>query len=1186
MHIQHIPLSFSLCVLCLFFSAASLLRAAEPAAPQLLMWVKAEDLAARLQDGDRVGLWLDVSGQGNHLKSSAAARPTFKADGLGAGKPAVIFAGDAKAEPKVEEYFNLPFQLETRGTTIFVVGTNLNRSGWYITAMGRAFSLEVNNNQIFWMHSRVGLAKSAYDVSELQLVTLTAGVDPEMNVGRLGFFANGQLVKNLEKKDPLPYGITYFQPRIGSTGSRYDSPHNGAIAEVLVYNYRLSDEDRAAVERYLLAKYALAATDNAPRQPIGAPGPAPKLPEVKNQPAQEGLQVWMKADEITGITSGIPVASIPNMAGEKKPLTSQDDQGPLWFREALNGRPALRLKSNTLQLPLEKASWPEMTVLAVGRNLAWGAIFESASEQKGALLLGPKALLVGTQMGYEKLYPLRTGFPLASNSEVPGAIGVTIGNVAGQQYKYMSLYGNGRLQRRIEDKTYTGGVVIDNAKVGVHSRYNARFNGLIAEVLVYNRALSEAEMTQAFAYFAEKYGVEIPTPEVAEKGINARSRWGASLPAIPNSLSWAGNTFNGVETWVQSGVADIAVKADGTVAVTCDWDERAKNIGFYKDGYALPKPMSSHASRSIAWDGTYFYRAYRTWSAPFTVQLRRLTAELADAPWPDTKTTGWPTWMDDPKKEGYQGTELIYGLAVGNGEVYAGQYNGVVKVFDAATGKETRSFNTHSKLTRLAVDKKGLLWIGGNPGSIWQYNVDGTPTGVKIDDLRAGALHVDANGRLFVAENGARQQVIVFDISGNEPKELFTVGELGGIRAGVRPGAIVPERLSNPCGVGTDTAGNIYIGQDRSTRAYSPDGKKMLWQVYCAEFTTSGDIDPDSDGHDLYTPRFRYRFEPGQPGGSEWAWAGTTIAPGDKFPVATGFVRRLAGRLYHFTVDTNGQIVIRKQQENQEYLAPCTYIHHTFTPWGAAPAGLPRDKALFIWVDRNGNAQPEEDEVTAPTKGTITAQYHWGLYVDARGDLWFPENREGVRYLPLKEILPNGTLVYDYDSEKWFPRPAEMIEVYRSFYDTETDAMYLMGTTWDDPLNSGMPHIQMRGIGRDILRYDNWTKPERTLRWRTRVPDTVNILSADVTFKSQLFFAADIETAGSFCFDTETGKLLGFLEVDHTKIGRVGWIDIRSAIHAFTRKNGETLLISENCVSQMVIVYRIPPRKEWPEELR
>ena len=61
--------------------------------PALLLWVKADDLAAVCKPGDRVSVWPDASGGGADLKAEGEGRPTFLVE---QGRPLVRFAGDLR----------------------------------------------------------------------------------------------------------------------------------------------------------------------------------------------------------------------------------------------------------------------------------------------------------------------------------------------------------------------------------------------------------------------------------------------------------------------------------------------------------------------------------------------------------------------------------------------------------------------------------------------------------------------------------------------------------------------------------------------------------------------------------------------------------------------------------------------------------------------------------------------------------------------------------------------------------------------------------------------------------------------------------------------------------------------------------------------------------------------------------
>ena len=622
------------------------------APPRLMLWVKAESLAADVADGERVGFWRDQSGQAHHLKSAGAARPTFKANSFGPERPGVVFRGDKTIEPMINEYLTVPINSEWRGITVFVIGELYNRGAWFNSAPGWNRAVWVMQQHSGWLRNRVDIRNAFPTPGVMQLATITAGIE-ETSAAYCAVYANGKLVQETREQGPEPYGIYFLNARIGSNGqTRGDAVFNGALAEVLVYQGRLNNDERMAVERYLQVKHGLAeAAEGDPQSPLGYTPPAPlALPETKAQPHQQGLVLWAKADAITGLEHGQPVTEVPNQAGEKETLRSIGDEPPTYLREGISGLPAIRFAGsggNTpmlhkLQLPLKEGLWPEITVVVAGRNLAWRSFFDSGMSEKFSLTLGNGATITSSKLNILKPYPLHTAFPLASDDSKQAVIAVTLGMVPGKGHHYLASYANGWLQERVEDLAYKSGVLIKQPIVGASGR-NSPFQGEISEVLIYEKALSEEELQQTFAYLEEKYLIERLPEAVAKQKLNSRSRWSVALPTIPHTANWAGNSFNAVETWVQSGLRDVAVRDDGTVAVACVWDERNKAIGLYKDGMALAKPFSGGSSTAIAWDGAYYYRAQRDWNRPPTVQVLRMTADLMEVPWPELKPQKWPS---------------------------------------------------------------------------------------------------------------------------------------------------------------------------------------------------------------------------------------------------------------------------------------------------------------------------------------------------------------------------------------------------------------------------------------------------------------------------------------------------------------------------------------------------------------
>jgi hypothetical protein len=85
---------------------------------ELRIWLRMSDLDSK-SDGENIGTWPDQSGSGNDATASGGTRPTYDADALSNGAPAVAFDGveDALRFPENAEYEDL----NDRDLTAFVV---------------------------------------------------------------------------------------------------------------------------------------------------------------------------------------------------------------------------------------------------------------------------------------------------------------------------------------------------------------------------------------------------------------------------------------------------------------------------------------------------------------------------------------------------------------------------------------------------------------------------------------------------------------------------------------------------------------------------------------------------------------------------------------------------------------------------------------------------------------------------------------------------------------------------------------------------------------------------------------------------------------------------------------------------------------------------------------------------------
>jgi hypothetical protein len=138
----------------------------------------------------------------------------------------------------------------------------------------------------------------------------------------------------------------------------------------------------------------------------------------------------------------------------------------------------------------------------------------------------------------------------------------------------------------------------------------------------------------------------------------------------------------------------------------------------------------------------------------------------------------------------------VTGVANAGSELYVSvSSTNCIRVCDSETLAELRSWSS-DRPKQIAVDTHSNLWIlqakdATNPPKILHYSKTGTLLSKKITDLvDPTALAMDNQGRLLVAENGPRQQVLIYNIT-STPTLVGTLGSERGIYSGT-PGEANP----------------------------------------------------------------------------------------------------------------------------------------------------------------------------------------------------------------------------------------------------------------------------------------------------------------------------------------------------------------------------------------------------------
>ena len=671
-------------------------------------------------------------------------------------------------------------------------------------------------------------------------------------------------------------------------------------------------------------------------------------------------------------------------------------------------------------------------------------------------------------------------------------------------------------------------------------------------------------------------------------------------PVLKYRTTWIGNSFGGGDKWVQNFAEDLCVLPDGTCVVGSFWDEAGREVGLYREGKPIARLEHTHMRGGKAITATDRYVFYAHTCA------REDQPEVKAGEAPRSKPTclfGVSRWTLDGKAAPFNGGatrlknmtvflealdnhDLIpRGLATDGKFIYvADTAANKVRVLDLESMKPVRDFPADQP-ERLAVDKGGNLWVIATGGRrLVSYTNQGTIRDhiLKLPDgVIAASVGFAPDGRLMIADQGPRQQILFFDVSGPEATLTSTFGEEGGMFAPPHPGRAGPLRLAMPTGAGFDAAGNIYVSCNvphggTVVRAFNPS-HELIWELLGLEFLSVADAVPGTDGRELLTATNRYAFDPSAPAGAGWKWLGITLDPFQSpddprshlsvLQCATS-VRMLEGKPF-LCQRGMWQGVLGIYRTDGERFFPSVVLSNgpLRTEDGKWKAAGQPESGRWLWRDLNGNARFDEGEYT-PTDGP-DGEY-WASNVDPRGDIWQAGRDTGIwrwKFLGLDE---KGNPKYDPKADHW-PMPAPFNDLLRTEYDPESDTLYLTGQTKDRPISNG----EWGTAGTVVTRMDNWTRSP-ALRYRVDLPyEPESTLMESFHVAGDLFFVVDCKRANVAVHDNRTGKLLGTMKPGPEVHGESGWVDFRDALRATRLRDGNYLVFVEEDFKAKVIVYQL-----------
>ena len=213
-----------------------------------------------------------------------------------------------------------------------------------------------------------------------------------------------------------------------------------------------------------------------------------------------GCRLWLSASEIVGLDPGDPVETWPDLSGNGIHATqSTSNKRPTFQTAAMNGRPVVRFDggNDSLRLTLSEASTDHSFFFVYDQIPSGGHSNYLFDAQTGRLVLDSAS--AGAP------YSLRWN---------DGSWERIAGSVAGTQILSWVFTGaNGEVFRNgvlIGSKTYTPTPLGGRVTLGSNYRGSqSLFEGDLAEVIYYNRAISVNNRERIEEYLSDRYAVPL-----------------------------------------------------------------------------------------------------------------------------------------------------------------------------------------------------------------------------------------------------------------------------------------------------------------------------------------------------------------------------------------------------------------------------------------------------------------------------------------------------------------------------------------------------------------------------------------------------------------------------------------------------------------------------------------------------
>jgi len=525
----------------------------------LALWMRADQGVT--WNGSTVSQWSDITGNGNNaVQSEVSRRPTFITSALN-GKPALRFNGANS------NYLSVPNNASinlTQFTVIAVAKQSTSASYGFLARKLATSDATLNQYGLLFMNStgartQAG-AQTAVGYSAIPLDTY-AIMSGSYDLNTVRTWVNGGLVASTAYTG----GITTSSLPLTIGGDGSTMGLRGDMAELLIFNRALSDMERKEVELYLYQRYAISSQPLVETPALTSPNPeslvfsslqsatvsvpsgstvyytldgsepteastqytgpvtvsstatakfkafrtgfapsvtlaVPYYIDPQTSFTRSGMALWMRADQ--GVTESAGAVSQWN------DLSSNGNNGvqataarqPVLVNSALNGQPVLRFSGGAanLSIPHNASLNPsQITMIAVAKQ----------NTTSGTALIMSK--LANSSVNNYALYFVNGTTPSVIVGSGAGSGPLTMGSygvlAASYNLSQMRMWINGT-QTSSTPYTAAMGGGTNPLTIGGNGG-TLGLTGDIAEVMVFNRALSDNERKEIEVYLYQRYAV-------------------------------------------------------------------------------------------------------------------------------------------------------------------------------------------------------------------------------------------------------------------------------------------------------------------------------------------------------------------------------------------------------------------------------------------------------------------------------------------------------------------------------------------------------------------------------------------------------------------------------------------------------------------------------------------------------